>query len=733
MKKTLLFLTLFFPVLLSAQSLDFEALAPKSNLPAGWQRSSPLIAGIDSVTKRSGNFSLRIAGGNNTQSHVLATGLLSFAGDTVCLSGYIKANNLAGSPKIFFSLLSTPNIDNQIVNKDFAITRSTDGYWVPFELKSALCSEVTHFSILCFINGVGEIWLDDLSLTIDGKPLSQATPKPVAKIEYKASLDKQFDGGSGFSLPQQLTSAQVENLNALARVWGLLKYYHPAVARGDYNWDYELLRMMPKVYTVDAKARNKMLLEWVESLGPFDMDKNNPNKGVDWVGDTKRFGAQLSKILTDVSVSKRLPFHYYFRTGAAGCVPVFCNEATYADMDYNDAGMRLLGVFRLWNAIEYFYPYRYMTDDRDKMLSGALLDMSSPKVNDKYEYLFVVNRLLYGIHDSHGGVYEPTGAINNRLFCYAAPFVTDALVEGRFIVKHAFGKPGEDNVQKYDAITHIDGKSVADIVEKYKYFFHASNRNKLEQLIARTIPYMGNKENVTYTVERAGSMVEVRAKAYPLSEWGRLAMQYKNDFPTPTKATHKIYADSIAYISLSISGNDLRKIAKEYLSYPKIVIDSRETCEDEEAFDILTALLPGCLPVARYLYTDPARPGNFIAPAGSGEYYAGSNNHRNRVVVVVDHNTQSYMEYSTMMLQNIPGMITLGNQTSGADGTVTSIPLPGEVTVVFTSLDWHYPDGSRCQGVGVRIDEVVTPTLKGIREGRDELLERAIELAKQRK
>ena len=727
MKKKLLapLLVMFFPVLLSAQSLDFETLNPRNNMPVGWSASSPAVAYPDSLIKRSGNYSLLIDG--EPQSFAMMRGSLLHAGDTVCLRGYIKVNALVGNAKVVFSLFGS----DHIVSKHFVVSNDTGDDWVMFELKSALCTEILSYGIFCRLNGVGKIWLDDLSLTIDGKPLSGVGQKTVGKIKYKAADDRQFDKGSGFAIPKQLSPAQVENLNALARVWGLLKYYHPAVARGDYNWDYELFRIMPKVYDADANKRNKLLLEWVESLGAFEKDDNNLNEGVSWVGDTKRFGAKLSQKLVEVSTSKRGPFHYYFYPAFLTGVPTFCNEATYANMNYGDAGMRLLGVFRLWNVIEFFYPYRYMTDDRDAMLSEALRTMFSPGVDNMADYQTATGKLLCGLHDSHVRVVDHKGGGN--LTRYALPFITKTLVEGKFVVAHTFGKPGESNLLKNDAITHIDGQSVADVIEKHKHLFPASNRNKLEQIVAvSSVPYVSDKESVTYTVDREGSITEVEVKAYPLAEWTAMVMEYQKNISRSPGVTHKIYEDSVAYISLGIDPEEMKNIAKEYLSYPRIVIDNRFT-GDEEVFDMLTRLLPGCLPVARFRYADPNRPGNFIEIEGGGDYYAGSNDRGSKVVVIVDHTTQSYMEFTTMMLQNIPGMITLGNQTSGADGNVTHIFLPGEIQAFFTGLDCFYPDGGRCQGVGVRIDEVVTPTLKGIREGRDELLERAIEMVKQHK
>ena len=40
----------------------------------------------------------------------------------------------------------------------------------------------------------------------------------------------------------------------------------------------------------------------------------------------------------------------------------------------------------------------------------------------------------------------------------------------------------------------------------------------------------------------------------------------------------------------------------------------------------------------------------------------------------------------------------------------------------------YYPDGTDLQRKGVKIDEYIEPTIAGIKAGRDEVLERAIEI-----
>ena len=43
------------------------------------------------------------------------------------------------------------------------------------------------------------------------------------------------------------------------------------------------------------------------------------------------------------------------------------------------------------------------------------------------------------------------------------------------------------------------------------------------------------------------------------------------------------------------------------------------------------------------------------------------------------------------------------------------------------TLDVYYPDGTQTQRIGIVPDIEIKPTIKGIKEGRDEVLERAIQ------
>ncbi len=53
--------------------------------------------------------------------------------------------------------------------------------------------------------------------------------------------------------------------------------------------------------------------------------------------------------------------------------------------------------------------------------------------------------------------------------------------------------------------------------------------------------------------------------------------------------------------------------------------------------------------------------------------------------------------------------------------------LPGGISTSFTSLGWYYADGYQEQRQGVKIDTIVSPTIAGIRHGKDEILVAALD------
>src|SRR5690606_19891566 len=79
------------------------------------------------------------------------------------------------------------------------------------------------------------------------------------------------------------------------------------------------------------------------------------------------------------------------------------NEPVYQDFEYPSEAYRLLGLFKYWNIIEYFYPYKYLTDqDWDSVLIEMIPKFRT--VSNKEEYQLVIKELIAKLDDSHAKI-----------------------------------------------------------------------------------------------------------------------------------------------------------------------------------------------------------------------------------------------------------------------------------------------------------------------------------------
>jgi hypothetical protein len=86
---------------------------------------------------------------------------------------------------------------------------------------------------------------------------------------FPADKDHAFDRGSAISFPT-LSGQKIKHLTAVGLIWGFLKYHHPAIAEGKYQWDYELFRILPAVSLVSTDQQfDSLMIHWIHSLGPI--------------------------------------------------------------------------------------------------------------------------------------------------------------------------------------------------------------------------------------------------------------------------------------------------------------------------------------------------------------------------------------------------------------------------------------------------------------------------------
>jgi len=108
-------------------------------------------------------------------------------------------------------------------------------------------------------------------------------------------------------------------------------------------------------------------------------------------------------------------------------------------------------------------------------------------------------------------------------------------------------------------------------------------------------------------------------------------------------------------------------------------------------------------------------------PETNGSVYDG------KVVMLINEDAISQAEHTALFFEAArPDITFIGTPTMGANGDVTVMVLPGNLGVSFSGHSVRHADGRRLQRLGIQPTVSAAPTVRGIAEGRDEILEAAI-------
>lgn len=310
------------------------------------------------------------------------------------------------------------------------------------------------------------------------------------------------------------------------------------------------------------------------------------------------------------------------------------------------------------------------------------------------------------------------------------PFET-RFIEDKLVVTMFTGKDAvvEEKIKIGDVITAIDGEPVDDIVKRMLPYVAASNYAvKLREISSRIL--RGNSDAISVTVQRNSECFDLKVPRY---DTRRLKIpDYSN--PHPEEEGYRVLDNNIGYILLSSCKVENRDegIRKVLNGTKGLIIDLRCYPGDYISTALISWLEHTSLRHSQIACANVSFPGYFFIKTFSDRTGRGKDLYKNKVVVLVNEYTQSAAEDHALMFQLCPNTIVIGSTTAGANGRICRLNLPGGIVTRMTGLGVYYPDGGDLQRSGVRIDEIVKPTISGIKSGKDELLARAIEIIETR-
>lgn len=589
------------------------------------------------------------------------------------------------------------------------------------------------------------------------------------ETNLKRSQDTEFASDSGVRI-EKLSEVQQKNLHTLAKVWGFAKYRHPDITAGNINWDAELFRVMPKVLEATTKEEaGDIMATWLNQF-PFQVntlskeqedlyrqvkEKAYLDVEYSWIKNRQVLGNNLADYLENLSKVKVTDNDNGYAVFEEGDI-VNVSSDSFMDnsINYEDTGMRLLGLFRYWNIIEYFYPYKNLMDeDWDQVLYDKIPELALQ--SDKESYVLSIANLTTYIHDSHGFFNDNFKVLPQHFGAYKAE-ASIFNIDGQIIIA---GREDKSPLKVGDIVVAIDGTTIEKIIEECNKYISVSDKNRFTNAFDYYL-LRSTKEIAEIEVIRNGEKLSLNVPCYYNSNYDvkKLGQDEKSGFMVDKK---------IGYLNIStLESGDLDKLMKKFKGTEGLIIDVRyHNAKMSEYIKFINYpigeyIKPEVSEYQQFYSSNSFEPGKFLKSTSnsSGRGFIAEQldkgidsttfskifdngiirtslgkvkdryQYNGKVIILMNECTQSVLETMVMSFMDAPNATVIGTPSAGANGNKMDITLPGCIQTSISGLAVTYMDGSQTQRIGLKPDITVKQTVKGIAEGRDEVIEKAIEL-----
>jgi len=373
-----------------------------------------------------------------------------------------------------------------------------------------------------------------------------------------------------------------------------------------------------------------------------------------------------------------------------------------------DESVRLGDVVIAWNVFQHFYPYFDVVKvDWDAILTRSLERALADRTEE--EFLRTLNWLVARLDDGHGGVYH---ALQQKL---ATPPFRVEWVEGKAVVTAS----RDESFKRGDVVVAVDGRKAADIIQEDEEFLSGSPQWKRFKATNQfALGPSGTKSSAK--IQRGTEVLEV-----PFERSAQTPVAVPPALPPiePLK-------DGGFYVDLSrASWQDINSRINELAAARGVVFDLR-------------GYPNGNHQVLCHLLREPDKSSAWmkvplvVLPDREGWTYqeAGWNlitmtpRIGGRVVFLTDGRAISYSESFLSFVEHYKLGEIVGEPTAGANGNVNPLTLPGGYSVSWTGMKVVKHDGSQHHTIGILPTVPCRRTLAGVVSGRDELLEKALEV-----
>ncbi len=381
---------------------------------------------------------------------------------------------------------------------------------------------------------------------------------------------------------------------------------------------------------------------------------------------------------------------------------------------------RVADIAIAWNQFQHFSPYLdIVKTDWQQDLKNALVNANQDQnASDFYKTLL---KFTVRLQDGHITVNWD----NNRNYYY--PPISWDWVEGKLVITSVWDKSVD--VKQGDIVTAINNEDPKKYFEQVKKYISAATPGGLADK-ARTESLKG--EN--------GSILRLDYLSYDnkpgKAELKRNIVAYQYIKQYAAADTVKRINNDVMYINMGLA--DMKTIDKalpQLKQSKTIICDFRNCMVDNDNNHFIEYLLTQkdtatqWMKIAQRIYPDQKQVEGYIT---EGFELKPAKPHLNaKVIFLIDGSDISWSESYISIIDHYKLATLVGQPTGGTNGDVDYLNLPGGYRISYSGLKIVKLDGSQHQGVGTKPSIYVERTIKGVRENRDEFLEKALEIANQ--
>lgn len=387
-----------------------------------------------------------------------------------------------------------------------------------------------------------------------------------------------------------------------------------------------------------------------------------------------------------------------------------------------DRETRLAGITMAWGVMQHFYPYfDVVGTDWPAVLRKSLSEAA--EATDEQAAVMALEHMITQLHDGQGNVVRmvksPEGQPVPEMSTKGFLPLHFTWVEGQLVVTNVHPSAGVE-VRPGDIVLAIDNKPIDAWMAK------------LEPRIPAATPWWKRRVATGHLrTGKKGAPVKVTLKhesgdpvtvtlAYSLGMMDRLPQEKR---PEPVAEV----ASGVSYVDLDrVTPTQFEAALPTLVKARGVVFDLRGSPKLEP--EILGHLTSKPLAGPNWKIPRIVRPNRegmtFEVVQWIVEPKAPRFN--NRIVFLTDERAISQAETWLSMVDHDRLGKIVGGTTAGTNGNVNPFPVPGGVVIHWTGLRVEQFDGSRFHGVGVKPTIQAARTVKGVREGRDEVLETGI-------